>query len=174
MTKRNYRRLQGLLLFMTLGIVGAAFYLQFSVGLHPCPLCLMQRLCAFLVGMGCLMGICLTTRYRGRAVAVFQVVCAALGLFFAVRQLWLQSLPIQGAATCLPGWDLMLRYVPWQVVMHAFFWGAGECAEVTWRLWGFSMPAWAAIYFFMVGIISVWIFFQLGTSPKEQKGDEVR
>src|SRR5687767_9849454 len=93
MTKRNYRIFQALLLLATLFILTAAYYFQFVKGLNPCPLCIMQRVCAFLLGMLCLMGLLLQTMKRARHVAGFQMFFALAGLFFAGRQLWLQSLP---------------------------------------------------------------------------------
>ena len=147
MSKRVYRRLQGLLLLSTILVLWAAFYFQFVHGLQPCPLCLMQRYCALLFGMLSMMGLCLSTRSRGKVVGIFQMLFAAAGLFFALRQVWLKSLPSGEVPACLPGLDVLIHYFPWRNILLALFWGTGECAEVTWRLLGFSMPAWSALYF---------------------------
>lgn len=166
MSKRAYRRLQSLLLLATILVLWSAFYFQFVGGLHPCPLCLMQRFCAFMFAMFCLMGLCLSTRGRGRVVAIFQMLFTAAGLFFAIRQLWLQSLPAGQAPACLPGLDILIHYFPWQDVFLALFWGTGDCAEVTWTLLGLSMPAWAALYFFMMLLVSGLSLFLLRSSSK--------
>lgn len=166
MSKRVYRRLQSLMLFISLLTLGSAFYLQYLVGLQPCPLCLVQRFFAFLFAMLCLMGLCLSTRRRGRVVGLFQMLFTAAGLFFAVRQLWLQSLPPEQAPACLPGLDILIRYFPWQDVAHALLWGTGDCAEVTWRFLGFSMPAWAAFYFIAMFFMSGFVFLLLHKSKE--------
>ncbi len=49
MSKRTYRQIQGLLLLITVFVLFASFYFQYVLGLEPCPLCLMQRICVFLL-----------------------------------------------------------------------------------------------------------------------------
>ena len=164
MNKRAYRSLQSLLLLSTILVLWTAFYFQYVGGLQPCPLCLVQRGCAFLFAMFCLMGLCLSTRRRARGVAVFQMLFAVAGLFFASRQLWLQSLPPDQVPACLPGLDVLIHYFPWHDVLRALLWGTGECAEVTWTLLGFSMPAWAALYFFGMFLASGLVFFRFRLS----------
>ena len=161
MSKRAYRYLQSLLLLSTILVFWVAFYLQYVGGLQPCPLCLAQRFCAFLFAMFCLMGLCLSTRRRGRVVAVFQMFFCVAGLFFALRQLWLQSLPAGDVPACLPGLDTLIHYFPWHDVLLALLWGTGECAEVTWTLLGMSMPAWSALYFLAMFLGSAFLYFNL-------------
>jgi disulfide bond formation protein DsbB len=154
MSKRTYRRLQGLLLLVTLLVLGSAFYLQYMKGLLPCPLCVMQRFFAFLFAMVCIMGLSLSTHRRASIVTLLQMVFSAAGLFFAARQLWLQSLPINELPACLPGLDILMRYFPWQDVAHALLWGTSDCGEVNWQFLGLSMPAWAALYFLAMFLLS--------------------
>ena len=161
MSKRFYRYAQCLLLFVTMVALGTGFYLQYVRGLQPCPLCLMQRFCMFLLLLFCLMGASLTTSKRGKIVAVFQMLVAVAGLFFATRQLWLQSLPVGQAPACIPDFDVLIRYFPWQDILHALVWGAGDCAEVTWKLLGFSLAAWGLLYFLTIAVAGGIVFFML-------------
>ena len=161
MSKRAYRTFQSLLLLLTMVVLVVTFYFQYVGGLQPCPLCLMQRFCAFLLAMFCLMGMCLSTLKRGRSVAIFQIVFAVAGLFFATRHVWLQSLPADQAPVCLPGLDVLIHYFPLHDVLHSLLWGAGECAEVTWKWLGLSMPVWAALYFLTMFVASGFIYFRL-------------
>ena len=156
-----YRRLQHLMFLLSLSVIGAAFYFQYISGLQPCPLCMMQRFCAFLFILCCLMGLRLSTRQGNRILVAFQVFFAASGLFFATRQLWLQSLPAGDVPACLPGFDVLIHYFPWHDVLIALFWGTGECAEVVWSLLGLSMPAWAAFYFLILFAVSGLVFIRL-------------
>ena len=57
-----------------------------------------------------------------------------------------------------------IHYFPWKDILHALLWGAGDCAEVTWKWLGLSMAAWSALYFFVVLLVSGFIVFRLGTS----------
>jgi disulfide bond formation protein DsbB len=161
MNEKTYRLVQGLLLLLSILVLGAGFYLQYARGLQPCPLCLMQRFCIFLLTLFCLMGACLSMLKRGRMVAILQMLGALGGLFFAGRQLWLQSLPVGQAPACIPDLDVLIRYFPWKDVFHALVWGAGDCAEVTWKLLGLSMAAWGFLYFLMMLVAGAVVFFLL-------------
>lgn len=167
-SKRAYRYTQSLLLLSTILVVTMSFYFEYAKGLEPCPLCLMQRLSAFLFGMFCLMGMTLGTLRRARSVAVFQIVFASFGFFFATRQMWLQSLPADQAPMCMPGLDVLMRYFSWDVVLKALFWGTADCGEITWRWLGLSMPAWSALYFAALLLASGIVFWVVNKSLAEQ------
>jgi len=156
MNKQPYRTVQSLLLLLTSLVLGIAFYLQYFQGLQPCPLCIMQRFCTFLLLLFCFWGLYVSTTKWRRNVGVFQLVFAIAGLFFAVRQLWLQSLPVGQAPACIPDLGVLLRYFPVRDLLHALFLGTRDCGEVTWKLLGLSMPAWAALYF-LIMLVGTWL-----------------
>ncbi len=162
MSKVVYRNIQSLLLFVTTLVVATSFYFEYHKGWQPCPLCLMQRLSAFLFGMFCLMGLGLTTLHRARRIAVFQLVFAASGVYFAGRQLWLQSLPADQAPACMPSLDMLMRYFSKTQVLTALFWGTGDCAEESLAWFGLSMPVWSAMYFVAMLLASAVVFKFLG------------
>lgn len=162
MTKRVYRSYQSFLFLVTFFIVFMSFYFQYVSEMQPCPLCIMQRVCAIILGMLCLMGMSLSTLKRGKVVAVFQMLFSLAGIYFAGRQLWLQSLPPEKIPACLPGLDLMLQYFPWQDILQALLLGAGDCAEQHWQWLGLSMAAWSTLYFIGMFLASVVIFWLLG------------
>ncbi|KTD23055.1 disulfide bond formation protein B [Legionella londiniensis] len=168
MSKRFYRNIQALLLLLTLMVIGEAFYFQFYRGLEPCPLCVMQRICAFLLGMLCLMGLCLSTLRRARTIAFFQIFFALSGLYFSLRQIWLQQFA-EDPQSCMPGLDILMRYFPWQDVARALFLGSGSCSEVTWQWLGLSMPMWAALYFLFILFASVVVFWRIGKTLDQIK-----
>ncbi len=171
-SKRVYRNIQSFLLLSTILVITAAFYFEYAMGLQPCPLCLMQRCCAFLLGTCCLMGITLGTLRRARIVAGLQLFFSASGIFFAARQVWLQSLPKDSSTMCMPGLDILMRYFPWNVVLKALFWGTADCGEVTWRWLGLTMPAWSALYFMLIFLICGLVFWWVGKSLNETRLSE--
>jgi protein dithiol:quinone oxidoreductase len=166
MKKITYRKIQSILAMVTVIVLLSSFYLQYAVGLQPCPLCLMQRICVFLL-LG-LMGLSLGTLRKAHIVSLIQVIIAAAGLFFASRHLWLQSLPSGQAPACMPGLDVLIQYFPWQTVLHALLWGAGDCAEVDWSLWGISMPGWSALYFLFMVVSGLFLYFQTRASSPDK------
>ncbi|MCX7118065.1 MAG: disulfide bond formation protein B [Legionellales bacterium] len=161
MNKWAYLKTQQLMLLSTLLAIICVFYLQYMARMQPCPLCIAQRLCAFLFAFTCLIGLRSSTPKRGKCIASFQVFFSCAGLFFAIRQLWILTLPPEKVPACLPGLDVLIHFFPWQDVFYALFWGTGSCAEVSWVLLGLSIPAWAALYFVAMLLMSVVILFSL-------------
>lgn len=156
MNKITYKKIQLVLVWVTLLILFASLYFQYVLGLRPCPLCMMQRVCVLLLLL--FMGLGLRTLKRAHFLCLLQTLISCAGLFFSLRQLWLQSLPSEKAPVCMPGLDTLIHYFPWQTVLKALFWGAGDCAEVTWRLWGISMSGWSALYFFLMGMMGLFLY----------------
>jgi disulfide bond formation protein DsbB len=158
MTKIQYKKCQHLLVLVTFFVLFASFYFQYAQGMQPCPLCLMQRLCVFLLLAS--MGIALGTQKKAHWFSFFQLLIAGAGLFFASRQLWLQSLPPESAPACMPGLDVLIQYFPWQTVARALLWGTGDCAESTWSMLGLSMPAWSALYFLSMLLATAFLWIK--------------
>lgn len=135
-------------------VLCASFYFQYVQQLQPCPLCIMQRICVILSIILAFISIYkFSSKGAGRLV-FWQIIVALGGLFFATRQLWLQSLPPDQTPACLPELNILLQYFPWQDTVHALFWGSGDCAEVKWRFLGLSMPAWTSIYFAFIVLVN--------------------
>src|SRR5260221_13988968 len=80
------------------------YYLQFVVGLEPCPLCIIQRILLFAVGVAFLVAALhhpagrLGARLYGGGVAFI----AAIGIPVAGRPAWLQHPPPGKGAACGP------------------------------------------------------------------------
>lgn len=158
MTKFSYRRTQLFLGLMTFIVLFSSLYFQYVLGYEPCPLCLMQRICVFL--LMAIMGLSLATVRKAHFVSLLQIIVACAGLFFSLRHLWLQSLPAGSAPACMPGLNVLIHYFPWQDVAKALFWGAGDCAEKTWSMWSISMPGWSALYFLFMVIAGIYLYYR--------------
>jgi disulfide bond formation protein DsbB len=73
----------------------------------------------------------------------------------AGRHVWLTTLPPERVPACGPGLDFMLESFPLRDALRMVLSGSGECATVTWRLLGFSMPAWVLIALLCLGAFGV-------------------
>lgn len=162
MTKLNYRKIQAFLTLITFFVLFSSFYLQYVAGLQPCPLCLMQRLCTFLLLV--ILGLGLRTRKKAHFVSLFQILVALAGFYFASRQLWLQSLPAGQAPACMPGLDVLIHYFPWQTVAKTLLWGTGECGETHWSMLGISLAGWGALYFVFMILTGLFLYFSTRNS----------
>jgi disulfide bond formation protein DsbB len=150
-----------------LGMIGsgallaiAYFYFQLSMGLVPCPLCMFQRVCLIGVMVLCLMGIIGKPKVLLSKLLAFGVLLfSSLGLLFAGRQTWLQYLPADEVPECGPGLEFMLEVFPLAEVIETVFSGSGECAEVQWQLFGFSMGEWMVLVFSVYVLVSLRLLF---------------
>lgn len=129
-------------------MLGYAYYVQYVDYLDPCPLCLVQRLIIFIIGLLFLMTFiyppqAIWRKIFGAFIALFSII----GCSVSARHVWLQNLPADEVPACGPGLSYMLDNFPIGSVLKDLFTGSGECAEITWRFFGLSMPTWTLITF---------------------------
>ncbi|TGN38060.1 disulfide bond formation protein B [Marinobacter confluentis] len=145
-----------LVFLLCAGLLGVAFYMEHVMGLEPCPLCWLQRFGFMAAGIVSLLAALHGPGAVGTRIYGFlMVVGAGAGLAVAGRQLWLQSLPADQVPACGPSVDYMLDVLPWMEVLTTALRGTGDCAEVTWRFLGLSIPGWTAVFFTLVIVIGL-------------------
>lgn len=135
-------------------VLGVGIYLEISMSLAPCPLCQLQRLCLLLVGTMFLLSTLLDPKKLAIKITAFlALLFVCLGIFVAGRHLYLQSLPAGEAPTCAAGLDYLLNTLPIAEVIKVTLRGNDICAEISWRFLGLSIPAWALVFFVLLGIL---------------------
>jgi disulfide bond formation protein DsbB len=151
-------RLANLLGFCAcLGLLGFAYFSQYVLHLEPCPLCILQRIGIFLIGIVFMCAAIQGPRRGGRRVYAAAIALAVLGTAgVAARQLYIQSLPPGSVPACGASLEIMLKLLPLQEVLTKVFTGSGECAKVDWRFLGLAMPAWVLIAAGALGGFGVW------------------
>ncbi|WP_305857671.1 disulfide bond formation protein B [Balneatrix alpica] len=137
-------------------ILAIAFYMEYQMGLEPCPLCLMQRVMFAAAGLLCLLAFLHNPAAMGQRLYAALVLLFALGgAALASRQLWLQSLPAEEVPACGPGIYFMLERFPFTEVLQSMIMGTGDCAEVQWTLFSISIPGWALIGFIGLALLAL-------------------
>ena len=127
-------------------MMGFALYAQYILELEPCPLCIFQRVAVIAMGVVFLLAALHDPGRTGaRIYGLLVAVPAAAGVGVAARHVWLQGLPPDQVPECGPGLDYMLDVFPVMEALDMIFSGSGECAEVSWRMLGLSMPTWVII-----------------------------
>lgn len=134
-------------------LLGYAYYVQYQMLLEPCPLCILQRVAFFAMGVFALIAVLHNPGVKGcRVYGGLVIIAGIIGCLIAGRHLWLQSLPPDKVPECGPGLSYMLENFPlaevWQTVLH----GSGSCATVDWQFIGLSMPAWTLIWYILMMI----------------------
>ncbi|MFL9813434.1 disulfide bond formation protein B [Stutzerimonas sp. VN223-3] len=135
----------------------AALYLEHVVGLAPCPLCIVQRICVIAFGLVCLVAAIHGPRTTGRRVySILALLSALAGGATAIRQIWLQNMPADQLPSCLPSLEYMMNALPFQEIARLVLHGTAECAEVSWTLLGLSIPEWTLLAFIAMAIFCLW------------------
>lgn len=130
------------------GLILTALFMQYSMGLPPCPLCITQRVFVILVGLIALIAAIHNPPKLGQVIyGLLGIGAAATGGGVSLRQVWLQSLPEDQVPACGPGLEYMFSNFPLIEALDLLFRGDGNCAEVSWSLFGLSIPAWTAVAF---------------------------
>lgn len=136
------------------GLLGFGYYLQFSVGLEPCPLCITQRLFLALTGLVALAAAC-----HGRATGRYGLLVALSALAgggVSARHVYIQHLPPDQVPSCGPGLEYMFANFPLADALKLLLKGDGNCAEVTWRMLGLSIPELTLLAFAGLLALGLW------------------
>ena len=135
------------------GILCIGLLVEFALGLAPCPLCMMQRIWFALTGIVAWIG--LSHNPRWGIYPLVSALCAMVDGGFAIRQLWLQSLPADQVPSCGPDLSYMIDAFPLGDLLVAMTSGTGDCAVIHdviplmsiagWSLLGFSLLLFASV-----------------------------
>jgi disulfide bond formation protein DsbB len=148
----NIRFANALGAFACAGLMAYALYVQYGLGLEPCPLCILQRLAVMAMGGVFLVAALHPAGAVGRRVYGLLLALVALaGSGVAARHVWLTTLPPERLPACGPGLDFMLQSFPLRETLAMVLSGSGECANVEWRFLGLSIPAWVLISLLCLG-----------------------
>lgn len=168
----NIRIANGLGFLTCAGLMAYALYAQHGLGLEPCPLCVLQRVAVLALGGLFLVAALHPAGAIGRRVyAVLLGFVALLGSGVAGRHVWLATLPPERVPACGPGLDFMLESFPLQEALSMVLSGSGECAKVSWRLLGLSMPAWVLIALLCLGVFGFACNWNNRSAHRGSRGD---
>jgi len=139
------------------GMLGFGYYLQFAVGLEPCPLCILQRIMLLATGLAFLVAALHNpTRPAGAGIyAGVIALFAATGAAIAARHTWIQHLPEDQRPACGPSLDFMLSTFGPVKSLGRILRGSGECGKVDWTFLSFSIPEWTLVAFLAFAIFAV-------------------
>jgi len=144
------------------GLYSYALYTQYVDGLEPCPLCVTQRFFYLLIALFCSIGL---FHQRFSLYGSLGVIACLGGIASAGRQVWLQHLPPEQVPACGPSLQYMLETFPLSDTLRTLVTGDGNCAEVLWQLFGFSMPEWSLACFLGLLTACVWQIFRRAQRP---------
>jgi len=159
MLKNMTPRVWNLVVFLCCGLLlGFALYNQYVDYVEPCPLCVLQRVAFFWMGVVALLALLHNpARFGQRIYAGLITVGAVFGAAVALWHVRLQHLPADQVPECGPGLNYMLENFPVTDVLSAVLHGSGSCAEVKWMFLGLSMPMWTFVWYMGLGLVTLWV-----------------
>lgn len=146
-----------------------SLFLQYVVGMNPCVMCIQQRLAMMaLAVMSCLMLLFNLHNLRAKLAAAMAVAApAAFGFYIAVKQVYLQSLPMTEQPSCGAPWTFRWRNAPLFDWYEPIIRGTGSCGEV-YKLFGIPLPM-IGVGFFGGVLILLVVALYVSNLPKPKK-----
>jgi protein dithiol:quinone oxidoreductase len=130
------------------GLLAWALWLQYGMGLEPCPLCQVQRLVVAVMGVLFLIaGIHGPGAIGAIVYAGLAFIVGASGAALAGWHIWIQAQPKGSIASCGMSLDYMLEVLPLSEVVGKVLKGSGEGAEQGWLLLALAIPSWTFVAF---------------------------
>jgi disulfide bond formation protein DsbB len=137
-------------------------YLQWVVGLEPCPMCIVQRYALVVsVALAFFCRLLLRTRWACLLGLTLMALTTGTGAFVAARQSWLQWFP---PPMTLCGRDFygMVENFSLSRAIPMIFRGSGDCVRVDWTLLGGTIANWSFVCFAIwAGTTLVLLWMQL-------------
>ena len=138
-------------------IIGVAFYLQQAVGLDPCALCIVQRAAFIVCGVLALCAACHAPGPKGtRRYSLALLVVALAGLSTAGTQVWLQTASADQLIPVITRLEHVLSLLSLDMCIDRLRSDALFCAEITWTLFGISLPEWSLLAFTGIALLPLY------------------
>lgn len=134
----------------------AVLYLERTLYLDPCPLCILDRVVIVALGVIFLIALVHNPRsFFAKIYGLISIVLSLTGIGLASRHIWLQNLPKDQVPECGPDLYFMLETLPFFDVIKKTLTGSGSCADVSWTFASLTIPEQTLILFVGLLILSV-------------------
>lgn len=154
------------ILFSTF-LIAAAYFFQHYMGLEPCFLCIVQRICVIGIGISSIFLLIVESYSKNKTYKsilnvfgyLFYFSTALIGLVSASRQIYMQRFP-DPYASCGPGYEYILENSSLAKSIPQLFLATGNCSEIDWTFIGFSMAECMIPIFISFIIIGFYLLFK--------------
>lgn len=139
--------------------LGYALYLQEAKHLLPCPLCVVQRVAYWLIGLTAVVAFVHNPVASGRRVyAGVLALWAFAGAVVALRHAWLLRHP-DSFGCGVSAEERFLNALPIAKWWPAMFEANGDCANIKWRFMTLTIPDWSLILLLTIAVIAIYVLF---------------
>lgn len=147
-----------LVLFLTaVGLLAAALYFQYGMGLEPCIMCIYQRTAVVGIALSALLVVIINNGFTRLLGFAGWAISAGWGFLIAREHIDILTAPNPFFATCdiVPNFPSWLQLHEW---FPAFFAAKGDCLEDSWQFLSMGMAEWMQILFAAYFIAFVIVF----------------
>jgi disulfide bond formation protein DsbB len=138
-------------------VIGTVVYLQRVFGLTPCVLCLWQRAAFAASGMIAAVAAFHAPGSVGcRIYAAMILLLTLLGAFVAGGQVWLQTATPDEAIAVMAFAEHVLAFFSRHDLVDGLHYHTVMCAEISWTLFGISLPEWSLLAFVALALSMSW------------------
>ncbi|POD75086.1 disulfide bond formation protein DsbB [Pseudomonas syringae group genomosp. 3] len=138
-------------------IFSTALYLQQAFALDPCVLCLLQR--AAIVGCG-LLALTATCHAPGqvgwRRYSLGLLLIALAGVGTSGAQVWLQTASVDQLIPFIARLEHLMGLLSLDTCVDRLRSDAMLCAEITWSLFGITLPEWSLLAFTGIALLPLY------------------
>lgn len=139
-------------------LLASAYFMEYVLGLEPCPLCIFQRFAFYGMGFFFLLGAIHNCQSFGRYIYAFHTsLFSLIGIGLASRQVWLQHLPPEALPSCTASLDRLMTLYPILDVLKIVLEGSPECTENDFTILYLTLPEWTLLTFIALLIYSIGI-----------------
>jgi len=144
------------LLICVAAMLFAVLYLERTLYLDPCPLCILDRVVIVAMASVFLFAFLFNpTSWLAKLFSALTALLSIVGIGLASRHIWLQNLPKDQVPECGPDLYFMLDTLPLFDVIKNVFTGSGSCADVSWTFAGLSIPEQTLLLFVLLLVVSL-------------------
>ncbi len=145
-----------IILLSCICLLGYAQYLQHIEGLLPCPLCVVQRIAYWLLGLTAFVAFLHNPKLIGRRFYGFLMsIFAFAGAVIAARHAWLIRFP-ESFECGISLEEVFLNTLPIAGWWPGMFEANGDCANVDWKYFSLTIPDWSLLAFISLGILALY------------------
>jgi disulfide bond formation protein DsbB len=149
------RVLYGLAVVLVVVAMASALYLQYAVGLSPCPLCVIQRMGYIAAAIFALLAALAGPGAARPALGVVALLFAVAGGGVAAWHSWLLAHPPETLGCGRP-FEWFNEDFPLVTWLPKLFRGDGDCLAVDWKFLGLGVPHLSALTFLVLVVVLVW------------------
>ena len=134
----------------SLAVLVGSYYLEYTLGLIPCPLCFTQRLLLGLYAVLCL-GAVVQAPSASRGYTRALLACSLTGALLAARHVWLPG--ASGAVHVCPAPIWRVFEQSWREAARQLLLGGPDCDSLTWSFLDLTLPEWSLLAFLLLAAL---------------------